>query len=178
MIHITCMVGSISQRSSSLSLANHFRTHFSNDFEIDIISVDLPHYNSDIDKDGLRPQQIIKFYEALEKSDAYLFVTPEYNNSIPGVLKNAIDWASRNPHFKDKPALVVANTMGKNGGGRAYIHMIDILHRIPLHVMPGHDILVTDVRTKFTDETLSDPATITFIESVMKQFKPYVEKLK
>ncbi len=79
---------------------------------------DLPFYNEDIDNEDA-PASVVALRAAAADSDATLVVTPEYNGSIPGVLKNAIDWLSRpfgNGALKDKPAAVVGGSFGRYGG--------------------------------------------------------------
>jgi NAD(P)H-dependent FMN reductase len=79
---------------------------------------DLPFYNEDIDNDDV-PSSVVALRTAAADADAALVVTPEYNGSIPGVLKNAIDWLSRpfgNSALKDKPMAVVGGSFGQYGG--------------------------------------------------------------
>ncbi len=79
---------------------------------------ELPHYNEDIDTDDA-PESVVALREAAARSDAALVVTPEYNGTIPGVLKNAIDWLSRpygNGALKGKPLAVVGAALGQYGG--------------------------------------------------------------
>ena len=79
---------------------------------------DLPFYNEDIDNEKV-PASVVALREAAGEADAALVVTPEYNGSIPGVLKNAIDWLSRpfgNSALKGKPAAVIGGSFGQYGG--------------------------------------------------------------
>ncbi len=79
---------------------------------------DLPFYNEDIDNENV-PASVVALRKAAGDADAALVVTPEYNGSIPGVLKNAIDWLSRpfgNSALKDKPTAVVGAALGQYGG--------------------------------------------------------------
>jgi NAD(P)H-dependent FMN reductase len=79
---------------------------------------DLPFYNEDIDNEDV-PASVVALREAAGEADAALVVTPEYNGSIPGVLKNAIDWLSRpfgNSALKGKPAAVIGGSFGQYGG--------------------------------------------------------------
>jgi NAD(P)H-dependent FMN reductase len=79
---------------------------------------DLPFYNEDIDNENV-PASVVALREAAGEADAALVVTPEYNGSIPGVLKNAIDWLSRpfgNSALKGKPAAVIGGSFGQYGG--------------------------------------------------------------
>jgi NAD(P)H-dependent FMN reductase len=79
---------------------------------------DLPFYNEDIDNENV-PTSVVALRKAAGEADAALVVTPEYNGSIPGVLKNAIDWLSRpfgNSALKGKPAAVIGGSFGQYGG--------------------------------------------------------------
>ncbi|MEZ0355413.1 FMN reductase [Mycobacterium sp. ENV421] len=79
---------------------------------------DLPHYNEDLDTEDA-PAPVVALRAAAAQADAALVVTPEYNGSIPGVLKNAIDWLSRpygNGALKDKPLAVIGSALGQYGG--------------------------------------------------------------
>src|SRR5208337_2125172 len=84
----------------------------------------IPPYNQD--NENTPPQKVTEFKEKIRTADALLIATPEYNYSIPGVLKNAIDWASRpyqgNP-FEGKPVAIMSASIGKLGGARAQYHM-------------------------------------------------------
>ena len=88
----------------------------------------IPLYNEDVRAAGF-PPAVQQFREAIRGADALLFATPEYNYSLPGVLKNAIDWASRPPDqpFTEKPAAVMGATTGLNGTVRAQLHLRQIL---------------------------------------------------
>jgi NAD(P)H-dependent FMN reductase len=80
---------------------------------------DLPFYNEDVDTEDGVPEVVTALRDAAARADATLVVTPEYNGSIPGVLKNAIDWLSRpygNSALKDKPLAVVGTSLGQYGG--------------------------------------------------------------
>ncbi len=81
---------------------------------------DLPHYNEDLDTEDAPAPPVVALRAAAAQADAALVVTPEYNGSIPGVLKNAIDWLSRpygNGALKDKPLAVIGSALGQYGGG-------------------------------------------------------------
>ncbi|KAA1250946.1 NAD(P)H-dependent oxidoreductase [Mycobacterium simiae] len=80
---------------------------------------DLPFYNDDIDTPAAVPGSVMALREAADNADAALVVTPEYNGSIPAVIKNAIDWLSRpfgDGALKDKPLAVIGGSMGRYGG--------------------------------------------------------------
>ena len=86
---------------------------------------DIPQYNEDVRLAG-RPEPVVDITEAVRAADGILIATPEYNYSIPGVLKNAIDWVSRPPQtspLKNKPAAIMSASTGISGGMRAQLHL-------------------------------------------------------
>lgn len=91
---------------------------------------DLPLYDADLDTDGARPEPVQALKRAIGEADAVLIATPEYNHSIPGVLKNAIDWASRpagRSPLREKPVAVMGASPGGIGTARAQQHLQSVL---------------------------------------------------
>jgi len=114
------LVGSLRKESFSRRLAGALRDLAPANLRLTVIEIGvLPHYNQDADDEGRPFEEWLTFRQAIRAADAILFVTPEYNRSVPGVLKNAIDVGSR-PYGKSawdgKPAAVVSNTPGAMGG--------------------------------------------------------------
>jgi len=129
----------------------------------------LPHYNADVKDDP----EVARFIEQVDTADGIVFVTPEYNYSVPGVLKNAIDWASRPAYasvFKGKPCLIVTTSGGVMGGVRAQAHLKYILNGMLSVVHPGKEIIVTQANTKVKDGKLEDEAVLGFIDEEMTGF--------
>ena len=123
------LVGSLSSSSINRLLANALVRLAPEGLELKEIAIkDLPLYNRDLDGDY--PPVAKAFKEAVRAADAVLFVTPEYNRSIPGALKNAIDWASR-PYgtnsFTGKPSAVIGASPGKIGTAVGQQHLRSIL---------------------------------------------------
>src|SRR3989304_6659665 len=89
----------------------------------DLKEFDLPLYDGDLEAQGL-PPGVVRLKERIAAADALLFATPEYNHSVPGTFKNAIDWASRPPSnpFREKPALIISASPGYFGGGGPQLH--------------------------------------------------------
>ncbi len=122
---------------------------------------DIPLYNEDVDANA-KPNRVQSWLDAIDGCDALLFATPEYNYSISGVLKNAIDWASRSA-FKsvlvNKPTGILSASMSPVGGARAQLHLKDILGSTLTPVFPAPDYLLPMAQKSFdadgilTDET-------------------------
>ncbi|MEA2623151.1 MAG: hypothetical protein QOH61_2061 [Chloroflexota bacterium] len=105
---------------------------------------DLPHYNEDIDTHQ-PPESVAAFRKAVEDADAVLIATPEYNSSIPGVLKDAIDWASRpygTASLMGKPVAYITASQAPSGGTSAQADLKKILERARAHVVEGPQVAI------------------------------------
>jgi chromate reductase len=121
----------------------------------------LPLYDDDLRVAGW-PQEVAAFRAKLAAVDAVLMVTPEYNYSIPGVLKNAIDWASRPPEqpFNEKPLAIMGATPGTYGTARVQYHLRQVAVFLNMHVLNKPEVLVAKAADKFdADGKLTDEAT-------------------
>ena len=123
---IVAMVGSMSKESNNKKVVKFMQKRYKDKLDIEILSIDkLPMYNQDIELNP--PELVVDLREKIKSSDGILFATPEYNHSIPAVLKNAIDWFSRvEPVLIGKPSMVIGATMGNLGTVRAQVHLRQI----------------------------------------------------
>ena len=117
---ILAVSGSLRAGSYNTALARAARDLAPPDVEVELFEglARLPAYDQDLDENGTAPPSVRRLRERIEDADALLFVTPEYNGSIPGVLKNAIDWASarhRGSSFANKTAAIAGVTTGAFG---------------------------------------------------------------
>jgi len=141
---------------------------------------EIPPYNEDIRQQGF-PPVVEDLRRRIKAADGLLFVTPEYNYSIPGVLKNAIDWASRSPDqpFAGKPVAMMGASMGMFGTGRAQYHLRQtcvFLDMIPLN---KPEVMIPQAQNKFDAQgRLTDEATRKFIEDLMVALVAWVKRLK
>lgn len=123
---------------------------------------ELPFYNADVEADG-DPVAVIDFKQAIAGADAVLIATPEYNHCIPGVLKNALDWASRPARdsvLSDRPVAVMGATTTQGGTARAQAQLRDGLSFSGGIVLPLPEVLVPRARDSFdADGSLVDDAT-------------------
>ncbi len=122
---VAVLVGSLRKGSLSRQIANALAELAPPQLKLDLVEIgQLPHYNQDLDEDS--PASFTEFRERIRASDAVLFVTPEYNRSVPGVLKNALDVGSR-PYgesaWDGKPGAVVSTSIGPLGGFGANHHL-------------------------------------------------------
>jgi len=131
---------------------------------------DLPPYNRDVEQAGY-PPPVADLHAQIRAADALLIATPEYNYSIPGVLKNAIDWATRPPGdapVTGMPAAILGVTTGMWGTVRAQLHLREILHHNALRVVAKPEVYINQARDKFTDNQLTDEATRDFIRQLLE----------
>jgi len=129
----------------------------------------LPHYNADVTGDPA----VAAFIEQVRAADGVVFVTPEYNYSIPGVLKNAIDWASRPAYesvFKGKPCVIVTVSGGVMGGVRAQAHLKYVLNGMLAEVFPAKEILVPMANAKVVDGRMTDEGILDFAGATLQDF--------
>ena len=113
----------------------------------------LPLFSQDLE-DHL-PESVQALQEAVRQADAILFITPEYNFGVPGVLKNALDWASRPPrqsHIYGKPAAMFGASPGMVGTGRAQLHLRQHLTFLNMPAVLQPEVLVSQVHTKFDEQ--------------------------
>src|SRR5690606_8016707 len=119
---LVAIVGSIREDSFNLKLAKHIQTRYAEKFELEILDLKpIPMYNQDIELDA--PQEVLDFKAKVKAADAVLWITPEYNSTIPGVLGNAIDWMSRvDKVMTGKPSMIMGASMGAMGTVKAQMH--------------------------------------------------------
>jgi chromate reductase len=124
----------------------------------------IPAYNQDFEGE-LRPPPVKALRGAIEESDGLVMVTPEFNHGIPGVLKNALDWASR-PAFKsvlrDKPSVCMTNSPGTTGGVRAHAQMRETLASCLARIVVAPEVVITGVSAKIVNGRLVDEASLAF----------------
>ncbi|HTU12842.1 MAG TPA: NAD(P)H-dependent oxidoreductase [Allosphingosinicella sp.] len=141
---------------------------------------ELPLYNQELDE-GTPPAAWTAFREAIRAADAVLFVTPEYNRSIPGALKNAIDVGSR-PYGKSawakKPGAVVSGTPGALGAFGANHHLRQSCVFLDMPIMPQPEAYLAGIGGWFGDDgTIGDGKTRAFLGDFMTAFADWVEKI-
>ena len=140
---------------------------------------DFPLYNADIQADGF-PAAVLAMGEAIAKADGVIIVTAEYNYSVPGVLKNAIDWLSRLPAqpLAGKPVVIQSGSPGLVGGARAQYHLRQILVFLDAYVMNKPEVMVSQIMTKVdvTTDEITDPATRDFIATQLKAFSAFARR--
>lgn len=173
-------VGSLSSTSINRTLSKALLHVAPDDLEFAEIPIgDLPLYSPDFDADYPAPARALK--DALAASDAILFVTPEYNRSIPGALKNAIDWASRpwgQNSFDHVPAAVIGASPSGIGTAVAQQSLRGVLSFCNARQMTAPEAYINfrpDVYNE--DGSVSDPALEKILTGYMQEFRDHIERV-
>ena len=182
-IKLAVLVGSLRNASYNMMLAQHIATQHEDQFEFHFLDLKLPLFNEDLNKVALHDRKLRRFYYDLDQADAILFISPEYNHSMSGVMKNAIDWGSVQPKgqkgLPKRIGLAMHCSSGLIGGARAHVHLRDSVNGIGMHMLPGNEVLISRAQDKFNEEgKLTDESTVKFIAGVMDRFVEYYNKLK
>ena len=177
--NVAVVVGSLRKESFNRKMANALIAMAPQPLAMKIVEIrDLPLFNQDLEADPT--PEVAAFKESIEASDAVLFITPEYNRSMPGVLKNAIDIGSR-PHGKNswggKPGAVVSVSPGKLSAFGANNALRQSLMAIDVPTMPQPEAYVGNAAKLFDDKgMLVDESTREFMQKFLAAFAKWIER--
>lgn len=149
--------------------------------ELEVFDLEgIPSFNQDLERS---PPRVVKdFKRKIREADAILIVTPEYNYSLPGVLKNAIDWASRpygDNSFEDKPVAVMGASIGTLGTARAQYHLRQTFVFLNMHPLNRPEVMIARAPEKFDESgNLKDEDTRERIRDLLKALVELVERLR
>lgn len=141
---------------------------------------DIPPYNDDVREKGY-PPVVEDLRKRIKAADAILFVTPEYNYSVPGVLKNAIDWASRPPEppLDSKPCAIMGASMGVLGSARAQYHLRQMCVFLNMFPINRPEVMIAQAHSKFDAQgKLTDDQARQLIADLLKNLAAWVQRLK
>jgi chromate reductase len=177
--HVAVLVGSLRKESINRKMALALMEHAPASLEFGIVEIRaLPLFSQD---DEATPDAAtVAFRDAVRTADAVLFVTPEYNRSVPGVLKNAIDVGSR-PYGKSvwsgKPCAVISASPGAAGGFGANHHLRQSLVFLDMPAMPQPEAYIGHADKLFdADGKLNNPDTGKFLDKIMQSFAGWIER--
>jgi chromate reductase, NAD(P)H dehydrogenase (quinone) len=179
-LDVLAISGSLRKGSFNTALLRTAQEEAPADVGIEIYDhSDMPLYNGDVEA-AAYPAAATRLKERILKADAILFAVPEYNYSFSGVLKNAIDWASR-PYGKSawagKPAALMS-TGGGLGASRAQYHLRQVLNSQGMHILHAPEIFVANAATKFDDTgRLTDDAARGLIKQAVGNLAAWTRRL-
>ena len=174
------IAGSLRKASFNRALLRAAQELAPKDMEITAFDIaPIPSYNEDVEKQG-DPAPVAALKEAIRAADALLIVSPEYNYGIPGVLKNAIDWASRPPGkspLNGKPAAIMGASQGTGGTIRMQLALRQAFLFTETHVLPKPEVYVARAQDKFDGEgRLTDEKTREFVGKLLAALVPWAQK--
>ena len=160
-IKILGIAGSVRKASFNKSALRAAQKLVPDGASIEIFDIDgLPGFNQDEEKNP--PAKVTELKAKIRAADAILFVTPEYNYSIPGVLKNAIDWASRpygDSAWNGKPVAVMGASVGVIGTARAQYHLRQVFVFLDMHAVNQPEVMINASKSFDEQGNLTDPQT-------------------
>jgi chromate reductase, NAD(P)H dehydrogenase (quinone) len=178
--NIAVIVGSIRKESFTLKIAKALAKLAPDTLKLEVVTLNgISFFNQDLE--ATPPADWLAFREKLQQSNGVLFVTPEYNRSIPGVLKNAIDVGSRpygKSSFLGKPTGIISNSPGPLGGISAAKHLQNILPGISGLILGQPEIYLNGVGDAFDEKgNLTKESMQKVMQQYLEAFAAFVEKL-
>ncbi len=147
---------------------------------VEIFDIDgIPGFSEDDEQNP--PAKVTELKRRIREADAVLFVTPEYNYSIPGVLKNAIDWASRpygDSAWNGKPAAIMGASVGAIGTARAQYHLRQVMVFLNMFPINQPEVMIGNASERFdADGNLTDEATKEFIRQLLQNLVEWTRRI-
>src|SRR4051794_23168790 len=180
-VRILGIAGSLRRQSYNRALLRAATQVAPEGSSIDIFEIDgIPPFNADDEQNP--PEKIVELKRRIRESDAVLFVTPEYNYSIPGVLKNAIDWASRpygDSAWSGKPAAIMGASTGRIGTARAQYDLRQVMVFLNMFPINQPEVMIGHAATRFDkDGNLTDEPTRDFIRQLLTNLVAWTRRLQ
>jgi chromate reductase, NAD(P)H dehydrogenase (quinone) len=174
--NILVFVGGISKNSLNEKVFSAIKWKHSKDFHFEDFDIkSLPFFSQDLESDP--PALVVELRKKIKNSDGVLFITPEYNRSFPGVLKNAIDWGSR-PYGQNswdkKPAAVMGASVGSIGTFGAQHHLRQTLAYLNMNTMAQPEFYLNASKAFDQEGKLADTVVEDLIAKYMKSFGAWV----
>ncbi|MFM0149916.1 NADPH-dependent FMN reductase [Paraburkholderia sp. RL18-085-BIA-A] len=164
-IRLVGISGSLRRLSYCTAILRTLRDELPDEVMLDIFELSrIPLYNEDRETDDF-PSSVQTFKDAVTRCDGVVIVSPEYNHGMPGVFKNALDWASQpinKSPFAGKPTLVMTASPAFTGGVRAQVQIAETLRAMLANVISFPQVVVPAAHAKIVDGRLKDPASLDF----------------
>jgi chromate reductase len=180
-IRVLGLAGSLRKESYNKSLLSAAVGLAPKNMTIEVFDLSgIPPFNQDLETKP--PTKVKEFKAKIKGADAVLIATPEYNYSVPGVLKNAIDWASR-PYtdnaFEDKPVAIMSASIGMLGGARAQYHLRQTLVFLNAHPINRPEVMMSYAHQKIgQDGKVDDDTTKEKIKELLEALAAWTERLQ
>lgn len=179
-VHVLGMSGSLRRQSFNTALLHTAEALLPEGMTLEVFDLaPIPLYNGDVEAQGL-PEPVVALRERVRAADALLIVTPEYNFSIPGVLKNAIDWASRPPNQPmDGKPLAIMGTGGRMGTSRAQYHLRQVATAVNMLPLNRPEVMIANASERFDAEgRLTDEVARRQIRALLEALAAWTRRLR
>lgn len=173
MLKIAVIVGSLRTGSINKILAKNLELLAPNDVEFFYPNIDLPMFNQDLESSSITKVSDLK--KDIEAADGVLIITPEYNRSFPGVLKNAIDWASRpwgHNSFAGKPTAIIGASVGQTGTAQAQFQLRNVMLYLDTKIMGQPELYIQYDKTFNEAGQVLEPSK-SFLQKYIEAFVTY-----
>jgi chromate reductase len=179
-VRILGIAGSLRRQSYNRALLRAATQLAPEGAAIDIFELDgIPPFSEDDEQDP--PAKVVEMKRRIREADAVLFVTPEYNYSIPGVLKNAIDWAARpygDSAWSGKPAAIMGASPGRIGTARAQYHLRQVMVFLNMFPLNQPEVMVGAANERFDAEgNLTDEQTREYVRRLVQSLVDWTRRL-
>lgn len=176
-IKIVALPGSLRKGSLHRKLLHALQPLAPENVEIDVFELDdVPLYNSDVEKDGF-PESVQALRDKIEASDGIILATPEYNGAMSGVIKNAVDWASRQGLLRKRPVTIISGSPGSLGATKGQESLRAVVNHIGMYLLPRPSLAIPKLDDKLVDGTLADERTQKFVREWLESFSKWVVQL-
>jgi chromate reductase len=177
---VVAFAGSLRRGSFNRALIRAARELAPDGMSIELIDIGgLPFYNADLEAEG-EPPEVAAFKSSLQQADGLLIATPEYNDGIPAVLTNAIDWGSRLPvqaALTEIPVAIMGASPSQVGTARGQMHLRQLLFHVRARVLPPPEVLVARAHERFDkDLRLTDEGTRRVVIDLLRRFSHWIER--
>ena len=178
---IGVIIGSLRKESYNRKIASQLMSQFPENYQVEIIEIgELPLYNEDLDVEGMVPEAWTTFRKKVKEMDGYLFVTPEYNRSVPAAMKNALDVASRpygSSGWDKKVGAVVSASTGAPGAFGANHHLRQSLVFLNVLTMQQPEAYLGNVTSFINDDgSITNEGTLGFFQTIVDGFVALTEQ--
>lgn len=174
---ILALVGGISQDSLNKKLFLAFEDLVGDKAEFVLADIaSLPFFSQDLENDP--PDSVVRFKDQIRNADAIIFVTPEYNHSIPGVLKNAIDWGTR-PYpdnlWEKMPVVTLGASIGSTGTFGSQNHLRQILSYLNMYILNQPEFYMNGSKAFDEEDQLIDEKYTRHLLKLWEAFEPWIQ---
>lgn len=179
---IGIVVGSLREESWSKKVAKSLAELAPQDLEFETVNIsNLPIYNQDFDDKDALPEAYQPFRDTIKNLEGFLFVTPEYNRSLPAALKNALDVASRpfgHNEWSGKPAMIASVSPGKLSAFGANHHFRQVCVFLNLYVMAQPEAYIGNVADLYDEAGNLTPSTVSYFTKIITAFADWTQNFK